>query len=411
VTPNLGIPQSPAQTNSFLAAVSQPLITSAIKNVPTSAPQSVALLIGQPSSVFYAAQKAEQSVQPLALLKQLTIANGAVTAPGKVVTFTGDFNTIVLTVNPFAPTMVIPDPAAGGVVGRYKPSEDTNPLPRDRFIFNYDYFGAVPLGNGIDVNRFQIGFEKTFFNGMTSVEFRLPFAGTISSDAAVGNQVTRVEVGDLRITPRLLLWNTPTVHVGTGFCMYLPTARDTKISASDGTPLVDIPNRALVLSPYLGVLYTPNDRFFAQAWTSCDFDTMGCPVLLNPGGMFLNYAGRLQDPPNLALDGQFGYWIYKTPNRESFLTGVAPFVELHYGGNLAARTFVTDGTLLVPAGTVNELNMTAGLYFLLRGRSAIQFGAVVPLRTDDRPFGLQLGVRANFFFGPNIGPPTFVSSF
>ena len=399
---------TPGQAGLFLAAVSPPLIQPTIRQVSTHSPQTVALLVGQPSPVFYAAQNA----QPGSLLTQFTITNGALLAPsfGKNATFAGTFNTVVLV--PFAPatTVNVPDPAAGGVVGRYRPSEDTNPLPRDRFIFNYDYFSDVPLGVGSDVNRINIGFEKTFFNGMTSVEVRLPIAATVASDMVLGNQITRAEIGDLRITPRLLLYNTPTVHVGTGMSMYLPTQDSVRIAADNGTPLVRIPNSAFVVSPYLGVLYTPNNRLFAQAWASCDFDTNGDPVYINPGGTNLAYAGRLQDPANLGLDAQFGYWVYKTPPNR-VLTGIAPFAEIHYTSNLAPRNAVTEGIIAIPSQTLNQLNLTAGLYTLFGARSAIQFGAVIPLRTTNQPFGVQFGVHANFFFGPNIGPPTFVSSF
>jgi len=408
---NFGVPATPGQTNAFLAAVTTPLIQPTIANVPSRSPQITAQLIGQPSPVFYAAQLAQQSAQPISLLKTFDVTNGAVIPGLRSVTFTGNFATTALVPNAFATVVNIPDPAAGGVVGRYKPSEDTNPMPRDRFIFNYDYFSAVPLGVGSDVNRFNIGFEKTFFNGMTSIEVRLPFAGTVASDMVLSNQITRLEIGDLRITPRLLLYNTPTVHVGTGMSIYLPTADTVRVSANDGTPLVRIPDASVVLSPYIGILYTPDQRLFAQAWASCDFDTNGDPVYINPGGLTLAYAGRLQDPANLGLDAQVGYWVYKSPTPNSFLSGVAPFVELHYAGNLAARNVVTSGVISVPSGTINELNLTAGIYTLFGPRSALQFGAVIPLRMDDRPFGIQLGVHANFFFGPNIGPPTFVSSF
>src|SRR5262249_22272342 len=36
--------------------------------------------------------------------------------------------------------LVVPSPGGGGAVGRTKIADDNSPLPRDRVLFNYDYF-------------------------------------------------------------------------------------------------------------------------------------------------------------------------------------------------------------------------------------------------------------------------------
>jgi hypothetical protein len=411
-TPNFGAQLTKSQAQTFLNAVSGSTISSAITSVPSRT--SSAPLIGQPSPVFYAAQAAEQTVQPNAVLQQLqiTATGGSTLTPAKTVVFNGIFATVIGVPFAGAPPngiITIADPAAGGTVGRQNPSEDANPIPRDRFIFNYDYFSNVPLGNGVDVNRFQIGFEKTFFNGLASLEIRLPFAATVASDLGLANQVTRLEMGELRVTPRFLLWDEPTVHVGAGMSIYLPTGDASHLTDANGTSVVAIPDRSVALAPYFGVLYTPNARLFAQGWVSCTVDTNGDPVQVNSGAGLVD-AGRLRDPANLALDGQLGYWIYKA-NPSQFLTGLAPFLELHYAGNLS-RSEIADAGFVIPAGTINELDLTVGLTTLLGERSIVQFGLVMPLRHDDRNFGIQFGVHANFFFGPRaVTPATAVTSF
>jgi len=116
-------------------------------------------------------------------------------------------------------------------------------LPRDRFIFNYDYFNNAALTpNGIDVNRFAFGFEKTFFNGNTSIEVRLPVAGTLDSSGVIGAQSRDTVLGNLRITPRALLYRSDTFAVGTGLGIALPTADDTRVANFDGSDLVRINN-------------------------------------------------------------------------------------------------------------------------------------------------------------------------
>jgi hypothetical protein len=400
-----GIPVTKSQTSLFLNYVSGPLL---VPPFPAKSNQASGPLNGQPSPVFAAAQAVEQGLQPHAVLRslQITATDVAKLIIGTTRSVEFDVNVTSQIAAPFnnvPPVVKCPDPAAGGTVGRQRPSEDTTPLPSDRFILNYDYFSNVQLGVGSDVNRCLIGFEKTFFGGLASVEFRLPFAATVASDLDLNNQATRTEVGDLRITPRFLLWDDGTFHVGAGMSIYLPTADKVTLNLADGTPLVQIPNRAVVLSPYIGILYTPDDRLFAQAAMNIDFDTNGDPVSVNADGAGLRFAGRLQDPANLGLDFQLGYWIYKG-NRGDFLSGLAPFVELHYTGNLQPRGVVSDAGFVIPSGTVNEVNMTTGLYAFLSNRSTMQFGVVIPLRQDDKQFSVQFGVHCNFFFGPRITP-------
>ena len=81
----------------------------------------------------------------------------------------------------------IPNPGAGGVVGRTKIADDTSPMPRDRVFFDYSFFDGVPLTpSGVNVNRFTPGFEKTFFGGLMSFEMKVPMATTLDSTIVEG---------------------------------------------------------------------------------------------------------------------------------------------------------------------------------------------------------------------------------
>jgi len=76
----------------------------------------------------------------------------------------------------------VPNPGAGGVVGRTKIAENTSPIPQDRCLFNYSYFDNVPLyPGGVNVQRITPGIEKTCLGGMMSVEMKVPMAVTLDT--------------------------------------------------------------------------------------------------------------------------------------------------------------------------------------------------------------------------------------
>jgi hypothetical protein len=297
----------------------------------------------------------------------------------------------------------VPNPGAGGVVGLITVSEDNSPLPRDRFIFNYDYFDNVPLTpRGIPVNRYQFGVEKTFFDGWTSFEVRVPFASTLNSDIGVLSDGTNTEFGNLRLAVKGLLVRREALNVATGLAIYLPTANDVNVRAADGMHLVHVANQSVQLSPYIAALYTPANRFFAQAWLSFVFDTAGNPVTVNPqafGGA--TNIGNLRAGTLLVADLQLGYWVYRSDR--GILQALAPFCELHYNGTVGNGTVLTTANGLLigdTSGNFDELNISAGFLAQLGQNTALTVGAAAPLRYgQNRTFDYQIGIRLNYFFG------------
>jgi len=310
----------------------------------------------------------------------------------------------------------VPNPGSGGVVGRTKVADESNPLPRDRVIFLYDYFDDVRIGpRQQPVNRFSVGLEKTFLDGMTSVEVRLPFASTLDStfDSSTGGRNT--ELGDLHFTFKALLYRSETLAVATGLGLSVPTADDTVVRTA-GVDVVRVRNDTINLEPYLAFLWTPNQRLFSQFWISVPFDTNGDRVSVTDGRT-LQSAGRIHDQTHLFLDGQIGYWIIQNDaSSGSRLRGLAPFVELHYSTDLDNADLVTAGPFTVGnlANRQDQLNMTAGFSALLGDAWTLSVGAVFPLNSGgNREFNYQLGVRATWLFGAsrNDNPSYRVSGF
>jgi hypothetical protein len=361
------------------------------------------------------------SPRVLTLLENGTVTSGIQSAsPGQVVTYKSGiggpgggegvwpvFLSYLFTTPATTIEVLAPMPGAGGAVGRTKIADDNSPLPQDRVIFDYDYFNNVPLSaRGVDVNRFSAGFEKTFFDGRASLELRLPFATTLSSDvhADGGTSADRVELGDLNLTLKALLYGGPVVNVAAGLGLAVPTANDVRVFAPDGTPLLRIKNEEVVLTPYLAYLVTPTDRLFIQNWVAFGFDTNGNSVSADFNQAGLQHVGRLHDQTLCQIDAQLGYWLIRNGDPSALLRGLAPFVELHYNATLGNADQIQANQLSIGAqdAHVDELNLSAGVIALVGERLQLAIGAVVPLKGGiDRKFDWQVGVHGSYYFGPS----------
>ncbi len=312
----------------------------------------------------------------------------------------------------FTPDRIIinvPSPGGGGAVGRVKIAENTSPIPRDRVYFNYSLFHNVPFNSSDpDVNRYTPGFEKTFWNGRGSVELRVPFASTLDSNLTAGeiSNGSNTEFGDATGIVKLLLWNNDNWALAGGLGVNAPTADDVVVSLPDGRPLIAIDNDAFHLQPFLGVLWTPSDRFFSQGFVQADVDIDGNPVWADLRGQGLERLGRLKDSTLMIADLGIGYWMYRG-NGERSVTGLAPVAELHYNRSLEDQSVLRQGGIAIgnTGQDVNVLNTTVGLNVELFHFALITAGYTAPLSDeDDRQFDGEFRVMCN------IGPrPTRAS--
>jgi hypothetical protein len=305
----------------------------------------------------------------------------------------------------FQGQVALPLPSSGGTVGRTRLSDDNNPVPRDRLIFNWDYFeDATVSPNGFDVHRFSVGVEKTFFDQWASVEVRLPFASTLDSAVGSDGSIARdTEFGNLFTAVKALLIRSDNFNMSAGVAVNWPTGEDTRMRGLDGRDLIVIENRSYIVSPFLALLFTPGDRFFAQAWVHGDIDVTGSPVFTNFDGRGRVHVGDLRDQRLLTTDLQVGYWIVRDDSGHA-LRGLAPFIEAHYTTTLTGANQVTagNGFLVGPSDRhYDEINVTTGITALFSSNLMLTAGLVIPVGgTGDRFFDYQFGVRANWFFGP-----------
>ena len=204
---------------------------------------------------------------------------------------------------------------------RLNVAENNTPLPTDRVFFSYRHFrNATPArffqhARDFDVNRFTLGGERTFGQGLFSVEVRVPMEGRMSSnmrsqdrslfagptDPFAGGQAA--EFGNLSGVFKALLHESCDCVFSCGLGVTLPTAQDVVYEVDllssvtyNGFPaffserdvLLDfeIKNETTYLSPFLAWLWQPNSRFFHQGF--CQIEVGVNPSNLKSGGGGVN---------------------------------------------------------------------------------------------------------------------------
>lgn len=299
-------------------------------------------------------------------------------------------------------------PTPGAQIGRLKLAENTSPMPRDRIFFGYSYFNNVPLSaTGVDVNRFSPGFEKTFFSGLTSVDFRVPVATTLSSDVFTnGTTATgRTQMGNMATTFKGLLWqNDQTFAVSGGVGLQLPTAEDTHVRAPNGAEILRVDDGSVHALPFLGYLWTPNSRFFLQGFTQLDYDTAGARVSTFDANGDRVTLGRIRDMNVMYNDIGFGYWAIQNFDSYGRMSGIAPTFELHYNKSISDGSNIQSGNVTIGSTSSNfeNLNITLGLSMAMRSNTWATVAYVIPIGGGhiDRQMDGEFRFLLNRFFGP-----------
>lgn len=309
----------------------------------------------------------------------------------------------------------------GYAVGFVKLTENMSPIPRDRVYMNYSYFkNANFFGARADANRFTPGFEKTFFDGWTSIEIRAPFAGTLdntqsiigtSTGQAEVSQFRDVQFGNMSVIFKTMLLEQKTWAITGGVQTMLPTADNTFVNGPTATgeniQHVFVANESVHVMPFVGGIWAPNDRFFNQFLFQIDCDANGNPAyvnsLQNPAlrGRDLQLAGRSYYPTFMYLSFGTGYWLYK--NDAARFTGFSPVMELHV--NQAFQEFrpihYQGYQLGQNPGVLSITNALIGCNFEWTTRSTLTFAYVTPLGGGvDRFFDGELRAIYNWRFGP-----------
>jgi hypothetical protein len=356
-------------------------------------------------------------------------------------------------------------------------------------VFNSQGVGtSFSQTRSFSVERYTFSFEKTFLNQWGSVELRVPFSTGLSSnlnlsagditgppttdqafnvtstpDRTLGSEGTQFE--NMTLILKGLLYRRNALAVSAGLALGIPTGDDTNVRIVDYSGsttagqatvqrerVIRIDNEAWSLSPFVAALYTPTNRFFTQGFLQFDLPLntntinysdrltrgTGFPIadlaalgLLSFPSLDQPFSARsgISEQPLMQVDWGVGYWLLRDSSR-TWITGIAPSLELHYTTTLKNASVVTlpgDSFLQIDPSTgnliqeqpprvgnlrnrVDILDMTVASTILVSDRATLATGFSFPLKgRDDRTFDWEFHLQLNYYFG-GIGrrfAPTF----
>ncbi|MDR2117689.1 MAG: hypothetical protein LBP87_15030 [Planctomycetaceae bacterium] len=298
-------------------------------------------------------------------------------------------------------------------LGRQKITENMTPFPTDRLIFDYSFFHNVPIPyRRMSVNRYTMGFEKTFLDKNFSFEMRLPLAATLDHNIYTdnSNKLHVLQVGDMTMILKYLLFRSKKITMTLGLGISVPLAEDTHLyDAVTNREVIRRQNESCHLMPYVGLLYFPfqNERTFFQAYFQVDGTVNGDSAyvadILSADQKMIS-LGKIFDRTFSYTSLSLGYWLYRNYDRDGRLKrGVNIMSELHWTQSLdrakGIRNEQGNYQFLIGAdrGNYSVLNSTFGLRFLMNEKTNIGIGYSLPF-SNQRQFDGECRLTFNRYF-------------
>jgi hypothetical protein len=311
--------------------------------------------------------------------------------------------------------MITTDLASAGVGQRLKVLENNNAWPDDRIDFLYRHYHnsirSTPQRSSPNVDEFStdsytFSFERSFFDGLTSVQVLMPFVGTPtlrSNDATLPNNfVDGGNVGNPGVILKGLLLSSDSFAVSGGLGINVPLGSDVNGRVLDTA--FHIENESFQLGPWGAFLWSPEgpwlSNFFVQGGVQYDIVIGGNTVTgANPSAGFQGQLMKIADSDILFSDLVFGAFLYENP-AAGILNGITGQVEVHhawstdpkFAAGVAGADVFVFGTA---TDRVDALNITGGLRFMLFGNTVLSAGAVAPLH--GRLFDAEIHALASIF--------------
>lgn len=309
--------------------------------------------------------------------------------------------------------------------------ENNKALPVDRVYFNYNHFHnahdskaatftfipitVVEASRSSSVDQYTFGFEKTFLDGHTSVELRVPMAGRTSfdfEDPAEYNSEVHVRggnFGNLAVVVKQLLYSDCVMAISGGLGVTTPTGTDARVIAAFTQYTIE--NEAVFLHPFLGMQRQFGEMFFAHLFTEFDISLNGNTVefeSIEPDSPVDGSYGKYDDATLWKLNLSTGCWLHRG-ECGALLSGLAGLVELHYtttieDGDLVLGTrpsfFFAQGKATLAYGNPHNrqdaLNLTTGLHFEFWENTTARIAGSFPLRDDgDQFYDAEVFIQAS----------------
>jgi hypothetical protein len=288
--------------------------------------------------------------------------------------------------------------SSGGTIGHIKIGENNSPMPRCRVYFDYNFYNDPVLGVG-DISRYIFGFEHVFYDGLSSVELRAPFASTLSSDQVVSPLIDQgVEFGNLSVIGKVILWRDASCLVSGGLGIATPTADNSRMFLPDSTQVVNVNNDSVILQPFIAAMSTRHPQWFWQAFVEWTVDANGKPVefdLLDEG---LTRVGVLQNATLMFVDLGIGYRLCEN-NFSRGISAIHPIFEIHYGTTIQNADVVAAGGFAVSGNHTSRfdvVNLTLGADIVFGRNLHIRPAIVIPLSEgDNQLFDYEAGLQVN----------------
>jgi len=258
--------------------------------------------------------------------------------------------------------------------GLFTASQAQAALPLDRVFFNYGFFEGFAIRNSqppeaFNLNIFNVGVEKTFFDGRASVYVQVPLLD--ATDNTSGQPINGL--GDITagLKAALLMDQDTGSALTAGFTISAPTGRASILTTTTSTQDMAVgsstPQTTRINPTYL------------QPWTA------GLLVL---GPFFVqDYFGVIiptdqQVPVFLNNNLIVGYQVYQGPS-DALLTSLTPFVGAQ--------------ELIPVSGRGDQVFLQAGIGILLHQKCLLSGSYITPV-AGPRAFEGGMTAGINFFF-------------
>ncbi len=294
----------------------------------------------------------------------------------------------------------------GGGATRRKIAENSGAVPIDRVFFNYNHFhnGINSMSESNNIDRYTLGLEKTFFDGICSIDIRLPLsANNDFVDSSTAFRRNGSELGNVSAALKVLLTTTDNCAWAAGLVVDTPTGSGTTMRLSNFDTL-KLNNNAVFLAPFFGFLFLQDGGFTHQGFLQVDVATNANSF------MYAEDPTAFVSPEVVHTEFQeqtllyFDYSLAKTlfTSRDT-VQRVSGLLEFHYTTTLEDSDVVeidtsngTDVDFISQGNRIDVLNLTAGIDTLLSNGANLRVGTVVPITDgDDRFFDIEFLAQVN----------------